>query len=100
MSGVAADADCYSVYFETRAPVGTAATDLENAADLLMDLLMDNSGTVSASRGSWGARVSVLAFDVREAAETGAHAAEHVAAGYGDHRLGLPNRSGALQPGD
>lgn len=71
MSGVPADADWYSVYFETRAPAGTAAAAPRKAADLLMDLLMDNSGTVSASRSSWGARVSVLAFDAGEAAESG-----------------------------
>ncbi len=66
-----AGTDWYSVYVETRAPAGTSAVAAENAADTLLDLLMDNSGTVSASDISWAARVSVLAFDAREAADTG-----------------------------
>lgn len=68
---MAADMDWYSVYFETRAPAGAAVAADENAADALMDLLEGNSGTVSASRCSWGARVSVPAYDAREAADTG-----------------------------
>ncbi len=64
-------ADWYSVYFETRAPAGAAVAADQNAADALMDLLVDNSGTVSASRTSWGATVSVQAYDAREAADTG-----------------------------
>jgi len=71
MSAMPADADWYSVYFETRAPAGAATAAVENAADSLLDLLVGNSGTVSASGSSWGARVSVLAFDAREAADTG-----------------------------
>src|SRR5258708_713984 len=66
-----ADWDWYSVYFETRAPASAGVAADENAADALMDLLEDNSGTVSADRGSWGARVTVLAYDAREAADTG-----------------------------
>jgi hypothetical protein len=66
-----AGTDWYSVYLETRAPAGTATATAENAGDALLDLLMDNSGTVSAGRNSWAARVSVLAFDAREAADTG-----------------------------
>jgi predicted DNA-binding transcriptional regulator AlpA len=66
-----AGSDWYSVYCETRAPAGTSAPAAENAADALLDLLTVNSGTVSASRISWGARISVLAYDAREAADVG-----------------------------
>jgi hypothetical protein len=63
--------DWYSVYVETRAPAGASVAAEQNAADALMDLLAENSGTVSASPSSWGATVSVRAYDAREAADTG-----------------------------
>jgi hypothetical protein len=73
-----ADMDWYSVYLETRAPAdGTVAA--EDAADALMDLLTDSSGSVSANSRSWGARVSVLARDAREAAEVGVELIQQMA---------------------
>ncbi len=73
----------YSVYLEAGAPAGAAVVVSDEAADRLMDLLEDHSGTISAGDDSWAATVSVQAADAREAVGSGTRIIEKMAAEAG-----------------
>jgi hypothetical protein len=65
--------DWFSVYVEVRASKAqVTAAGVDAAADVLMDLLAEYDGVVSAGVGSWDATVSVQAGSVGKAAAAGA----------------------------
>ena len=65
--------DWFSVYVEARASEAqVTATAVDAAADVLMDLLAEYDGVVSAGAESWNATISVPADCVSKAAAVGA----------------------------
>jgi len=73
------DTSWFRVHLEARAPEGVAQIVHEGAADKLMDLLVEQHGTVSSVAGQWGVTIGLEEPDPVRAAAVAAALVESLA---------------------
>jgi uncharacterized protein with PIN domain len=74
------DTSWFRVHLEARAPAGVAQIVDEGAADKLMDLLVEQHGTVSSDAGRWEVTISLEEPEPARAAAVAAALVESLAA--------------------
>jgi hypothetical protein len=77
------DTSWFSVHLEARAPEGVAQIVNQDAADRLMDLLVQHDGIVSSGAGQWGVTIGLEEPDPVRAAAVAAALVESLAAAAG-----------------